>query len=313
MKKTWLFAFAVLTASLHALSAAETPAYVPGISFAKEEGLRNICAIAISKGDSLLVAADGRVRFFDPESGQCTRSFATGLKRADALATDGEVICLLQAQQEQKAVEINGRKMNQPIPVSVVCKRFTWDGQPMEDLNLKDAQSASAADIVGDKLYVADRAARMVRIYDLKTGTPAGTVGKNLRVCCGILGFTVDRTNGDLLVANLGAFKLQRYAADSSLKSEFGKRGSADGDFHGCCNPVNVGVLSGGNLVLVEKDPSRVLICRPNGQLVQVLSGLQELVEGCNRVSMAVDSKGRIYLGVNSKTHFVVQYVPKAG
>jgi len=312
MRRSWLYALAALAASLQTLAAA-SPTYVPGISYGKEEGLKNICAIAIGRNDTLLVAADGKVRFFDPESGKCTRDFATGLTRADALATNGDAIYLLKTQQEAKTVEVDGRKVEQNVPVGVLCKRFSWDGQPMDDLTLADARSVSSAKVVGDKLYLADFMARTVRIYDLKTGAPIGMVGKNLRLCCGIFGFTVDPASGDMLIANLGAFKVQRYTAAGKIKTEFGRRGTAVQNFQGCCNPVSAELLPGGNLVTAEKEPSRVKIYQPDGKLVQVFSNLQELVQGCQRVSVVVDSKGRIYLGVNAKTRFVLQYVPKAG
>ena len=60
MRRSWLYALAALAASLQTLAAA-SPTYVPGISYGKEEGLKNICAIAIGRNDTLLVAADGKV------------------------------------------------------------------------------------------------------------------------------------------------------------------------------------------------------------------------------------------------------------
>jgi hypothetical protein len=311
MKKNWICVLAALAVSTQVLVAAAAPKYVPGLSYGKEEGVSNICAIAIGRDDTLLMAADGKVRFFDQQSGQCTRRFPTGLTQADALATDGNTIYLLKAVKESKTVEVSGRKVKQEVPAGVLCKTFTWDGQPGADLKLADAKSATAAKVVGDKLYVADLASAVVRIYDRKTGAAVGTVGRNVRLCCGIFDFAVDPASGDVLIANLGAYKVQRYSADGKLKSEFGQRGTSDQDFQGCCNPVASVFLPGGYLVTAEKEPSRVKTYDAKGKLVQVFSNLEELVQGCQRVSVAVDSQGRVYLGVNAKARFVVQYVPQ--
>ena len=85
-------------------------------------------------------------------------------------------------------------------------------------------------------------------------------------------------------------------------------------DFQGCCNPVSAAVLPDGNLVVVEKDPSRVKIYTPDGKTIFPFANLLSLTKGCNRVSVVADTKGRVYLGVNNteNQHFVIQYVPKA-
>jgi hypothetical protein len=195
------------------------------------------------------------------------------------------------------------------VPSGVVCKRFSWSGEPKPDLILT-AQSASAARVVGERLYLADANARTIRIHDVATGKQVGSVGRDLRICCGILDCNIDPRSGDVLIGNLGAFKAQRYTAAGKLVGEFGQRGTSDGEFQGCCNPVSFAALPSGDVVTVEKEPSRVKIYAASGRLIQVLPNLEQLVEGCQRVSLSIDSKGRLYLGVNAKRHFVLQYVP---
>ena len=63
-----------------------------------------------------------------------------------------------------------------------------------------------------------------------------------------------------------------------------------------------------GNLVVTEKDPSRVKIYTAKGEFLEDFEGLKELVQGCNRVLLATDSKGRVYLGVNRGKQAVLQY-----
>jgi len=90
---------------------------------------------------------------------------------------------------------------------------------------------------------------------------------------------------------------------------EFGQRGSKPDEFHGCCNPVNVGVLTDGSIITVEKSPTRVKIFDKEGKTSTKITGLTELVQGCSTIPIAVDSKGSIYLASEEKK-CVVKCVP---
>lgn len=79
----------------------------------------------------------------------------------------------------------------------------------------------------------------------------------------------------------------------------FGQRGKKLNDFHGCCNPVSVASLSTGAIVTVEKDPTRVKVFSKDG--AKAISGIEELVQGCLHIPMAVDSKDNLYLASGKK------------
>ena len=289
------------------------PEYVPGLSFGKQDHLQQVSSLAVGKDDFLVVASMNKVLIYDPAKEQSVRSFDTGLTNITAVATEGETIYVFTRNTETKDVEYQGRKFKQVIPVGAVCKKFAWDGTPLGDVVLKDLKDVINAKVVAGKIYVADfGGTHTVRAFDEKSGAPLKSYGKDLRLCCGILDFAVDPKSDDVLIGNLGAFKLDRYGASGNLKSSFGKRGQDSASFQGCCNPVSVAVLPDENLVVVEKDPSRVKTYTPQGKMISPFKDLQELVKGCNRVSVAVDSKGRVYLGVNSQERFVLQYVPKS-
>ena len=57
-----------------------------------------------------------------------------------------------------------------------------------------------------------------------------------------------------MLVANLGAFRVEGFDYSGNTLVSFGQRGTSINDFHGCCNPVSVAFLSSGGLVTVEKE-----------------------------------------------------------
>lgn len=303
---------ASLYCSVIAQAAFSAPEYTPGISFGKADHLARVTSLAIGKDDYLVVASLNKILIYDPSRDQCLRSFEPGFEKISAVAVENGTIYVFSRKTESQDRDFNGRKFKIETPVGALCKKFAWDGSPLGDLDLKDLKDVTNAKVVNGTLYVSDFAGtRKVLSFDATTGRPLASYGKDLRLCCGILDFAVDAKNYDVLIANLGAFKLERYSSQGHLKSSFGQRGENLESFQGCCNPVSAAVLPDGNLVVVEKDPSRVKIYTPEGKMVRSFDNLAELVKGCNQVSVAADSKGRIYFGVNARERFVLQYLPK--
>lgn len=286
--------------------------YAVGQTYGKTERLPQISALAAGKDDFLAVASMDKIFIYDPAKGESVRNFDTGMKGITAVAVDGQTIYVFSRRTEAKEIQANGRKYTLEVPLEALCKTFTWEGSPIGDIKLEKLTDVINAKVLDGKIYVSDfGGTHTVRSFDAKTGKSLKSYGKDLRLCCGILDFAVDPKTSDVLIANLGAFRLERYSSGGYLRSSFGKRGQQPTGFQGCCNPVSAAVLPDGNLVVAEKDPSRVKVYSSNGQMLFAFSDLQELVKGCNRVSVAVDSKGRVYLGANTSEHFVLQYVPK--
>jgi hypothetical protein len=151
---------------------------------------------------------------------------------------------------------------------------------------------------------VADVKRQLVGIYDAQTGKLLSEM-KDMRPCCGILDFSINPDN-ELLVANLGAFRVQKYDLNGKLLLTFGKRGKELDNFHGCCNPVSVAFLSNGAIVTVEKDPTRIKIFAKEG--AKKIEGIDELVDGCEYIPMIVDANDNLYLASASKG--IVKCVP---
>jgi hypothetical protein len=157
--------------------------------------------------------------------------------------------------------------------------------------------SARDAHFVGGKLVVGDYSKRQITFFELGDGkaTAVNEIKEGFRLCCGIFDFCPTHDNDSILVANLGAFKVQKYSKGRKT-DEFGARGKDIEEFHGCCNPVNVAALGPDYIVTVEKSPTRVKICDAKGRKARVIDGLGELVDGCSVIPVAVDRKGAIYL-----------------
>ena len=267
--------------------------------------LKHMSQIAVGKDDVVgALEEGGRLLFFSPE-GELKKTLDTGMKNTGALAVDDAGNwCVFSTLTKKRKVKVGARIRTVQSPVGVRCKVFSPEGKELEEREFKNLKSARAARRVGDKLAVADLTSKSIVIMDWKSGKETGRIKKGLRLCCGIFDFSVapDET---LIVANLGAFKVQRFDLNGKLLLEFGKRGRDLTDFQGCCNPVSVAYLPDGRIVSAEKDPSRIKILDAKGKNPVQIEGVEELVRSCTFIPLAVDSKGNIYLGANAKGYIV--------
>jgi hypothetical protein len=282
------------------------PSYVVDKELGKGTLNSAISYIALDASGRLLVPQESKVLVVDPDSGATVLSFDSGLANITSIASDKSGIYVLSTKMQQETREFQGQKRTYSMPAGIACKRFDMQGKNGQDVSLPGAKAALSARVYKGKLYVADSQAKKVVVFDLATGRKTAQIGDNLRLCCGIFDFCVDPANGDVLIANLGAFQLQRYDSGGKLKSSFGKRGTSEADFGGCCNPVSAEVLIDGNVVLVEKSPSKVKLYRSDGSFLASLPQVTELVEGCSRVPVIRDAKGNIYVASNRKGNIAV-------
>ena len=249
---------------------------------------KNICAL--TKNNS--------VKIISPE-GKIVNEFKidiTGKPSVIAVSKSNNIYILAnQVKTIQK--KYRGRSTNREIATGVLCSVFDIDGKKMSEFKLASNVTASGARVVANKLIVSDCKNKLVGIYDSKMGKLISKI-ENMRSCCGLLDFSV-RDNEEILVANLGAFRVQSYDLNGNTKIAFGRRGQELNDFHGCCNPVSVAYLSSGAIVTVEKEPTRVKIYGKQG--AKQIDGIEELVKGCSYIPMIVDSKDNLYLASKEK------------
>jgi hypothetical protein len=183
---------------------------------------------------------------------------------------------------------------------------FDPAGTKKQEIALPEVVSAKDAHFIGDQLAVADLRKAQIVTFDINGAKAKAvkTIGGSFRLCCGIFDFHPAVDGKSLLVANLGAFKVQTFTGGSK-SHEFGARGEKFEEFHGCCNPVNVADIGGDFIVTVEKSPTRVKICDRNGNGAKSIEGLGELVNGCSTIPIAVDSKGAFYLASATRSCIV--------
>jgi len=254
----------------------------------------NICALR----------KDGVVCIINPKGAKVSEFKSEVKGKPSAIAIDeSENIYVFGSISEKKSVESRGKTYQVDSPVKVECLVFDAKGTKVRTVELAGIVTATGARVADDKIMVADTKKSTIVIYNAKTGEKISSIEK-LRTCCGMLDFST--RNNEILVANLGAFKVNGFDYSGKPTLSFGKRGRDINDFHGCCNPVSVAFLSNGGIVTVEKDPTRIKTFSKVG--ATVISGIDELVKGCRYIPMAVDTKDNVYLA--SMTGGVIKCSP---
>ena len=292
---------------------AAAPAYRVEKSFGQNEIKSTPLCLSVDAVDQVhVLLRDGTVLTYGGD-GNLIKSFKAEMTPAPTTMTEADGrIYLFGSVREKQVREVRGKKVEYLAPAGIKCFVYGANGAKESELILPDATSASDAHFIGKQLVVADYSKRGLFFYDLDgtKGTIAKTITNAFRLCCGIFDFCPGTDAGSLLVANLGAFKVQTFS-NGNKTTEFGARGEKDNEFHGCCNPVNVACLGDGSIVTVEKSPTRVKIYDKDGKSQQPVAGLAELVDGCSVIPVAVDSKGAVYLA-SGKKNLLVKCVPGA-
>lgn len=292
---------------------AEVPAYRMEKSFGAEDFKAPPVCLAMDVADHLYVLLrDGTVATFGAD-GKLTGSFKADLKPVpETMAVADGRIYLLSTVHDEVTREFMGRKTKVMAPAWVKCAVYDTAGTKQSDLKLPDAMSATDAHFIGKELVVGDFGKGQILYYQLagNEGKVTRKIDKVFRLCCGIFDFCPGPDANSIVVANLGAFKVQTYQ-DGKKTSEFGARGEKESEFTGCCNPVNVACLADGSIVTVEKSPTRVKIYDPTGKTEKLVAGLGELVSGCMQIPIAVDSKGGLYLASSEKS-CILKCIPDA-
>lgn len=286
-----------------ASAATETPDFRVDRSFGQEEFKASPRKVALDEaGKVYVLTADGLITVFDPE-GKKVGGFDPGLEpAAGAMAISKGAIHLLVTTTEEVEVESQGRKVKRQMPSGVKWATFSTSGEKKSEIELPEVKSATDAHMVAGALAVADYEGDQIVTFDITGEKPKKLkkIDEGFRLCCGIFNFYPAADGKSMVVANLGAFKVQSYIGGRKTH-EFGARGEKADEFRGCCNPVNVGDLGEDILVTVEKEPTRVRVCGRNGKNSKEIDGLGELVTGCTTIPIAVQGKDTFYLASSGR------------
>lgn len=282
---------------------AAAPAYKVGQSFGQQEISSPPVAMAMNAKDQITVLLSSGTVITYNSSGKMVGKFESLMNPLPgAMTVDGGRIYLLANETHQRQVESQGRKRTIAEPAGVKCAVYSPSGEKVSEFGLPEVVSARDAHMVGGQLVVGDYRKSQIVFFSLAGGQPKveRKIEGVLRLCCGLLDFCPTADGKSILVANLGAFKVQTFTG-TRKSAEFGARGEKLDEFHGCCNPVNVAAIGSDAIVTVEKDPTRVKVYGRKGKGTEAIEGLGELVNGCSSIPVAVDSTGAIYLASSTK------------
>jgi len=248
---------------------------------------RSIRGLCTGRDGRLYAAGDSQVMVFDP-AGKLLRRWATAKPGCSiAVAGDGRVLV-----SEAGQVEIFD---------GLGQLKDTWRGGWLGEV--------TAIGLHGSETFVADAAARCIRRYDHEL-KHLNDIGKDNRtngflIPNGVLDFDVDAA-GVIHAANPGKHRVERYTREGQLLGHVGQFDGVDPEgFAGCCNPTNMALGQGGQLVVTEKAEARAKVLDASGKLVAVL-GTTLFDAGCKNMAVAADFRGRVYVAETVKLRILV-------
>ncbi|MDE5421964.1 DUF4369 domain-containing protein [Ancylomarina sp. DW003] len=265
----------------------------------KGKRLLDIIYLATFRNNELCaLQKDGTILLLDKQGKISRRLKGKSDGRVTSIAVDQmDRIYVMSSRMKKVMKKVRGRMVSKMLPIGVECHIYNKDGEEVTQFTLPDVVYASGCRVVDQHLIVSDCKLKKIQIHEISTGNVLKKMD-DMRSCCGILDFSVNKKK-EIIVANLGAFRVQGFDYNGNSLMAFGKRGRELGDFHGCCNPVSVATLSNGAIVTVEKDPTRIKVYSDQG--AKQIEGIEELVEGCTYIPMIVDSEDNLYLASEKK------------
>jgi hypothetical protein len=134
--------------------------------------------------------------------------------------------------------------------------------------------------------------------YSVWKLTPDFTAGKeivsDLSGCCGQM--DVQANADGVFVAENSRKRVRRFDAEGKSICDWGKASEGVEGFGSCCNPMNLAFGANGSVYTAEDTTGRIKRYSNDGKLLSVV-GAADVVPGCKKVSIGVDSTGdRIYM-----------------
>jgi hypothetical protein len=261
----------------------------------------NLCALVKGspiKGQKAKEEEKPIIKIIDP-TGKLLSSFEIK-EEGDPTAVsvdENDLIYVTVSMIKLRKVKSRGRTNVFRNPLKSICVVYNKAGEVQKKYDLEGIIDASGLRIFNNQLVVSSCHDKIVKYFNKETGAPIRKV-EDIRPCCSIMDIDVDQ-EGNLLVANLGSFRVTVYDTKGNKTISFGQRGKGINDFSGCCNPVSVRKLKNNCIVTVEKTPTRIKVYSKDG--AHIIDGIEELVNGCYHIPIMSDSQANIYLASPTK------------
>lgn len=160
-------------------------------------------------------------------------------------------------------------------------------------------REASAVAVSGDSVFVADARRRSILRYD-RSGKFLNEIGRDnttegFLIPNGRLDFKLD-AEGILHAVNPGKHRIERYRADGTMVSRFGRFDGRDPQgFSGCCNPTGIALMRSGGWIVTEKAPPLVKLYDRDGML-RAHWGADDFDPMCRNLDSVIDTHELVYV-----------------
>ncbi len=214
-----------------------------------------------------------------------------------ALAVDElNEIYVLSSLTEKSQKKIRGKSVEYETPIGISCVVFNQEGELIRSMKIDALKQVMGVKLYKDRLVISDSKNKQVGIFNKTTGEFLARID-GMRPCGDILDLSIS-TKGEILIGNLGSFRVEVFDMDGKRLGAFGERGKKLSDFHGCCNPVNLTSLKMGAIVTVEKFPTRIKLFSKNQ--VSLLPECEDLIR-CKYMPLISDGNDNLYVGAGDK------------
>jgi hypothetical protein len=263
-------------------------------------GLKNPYAIATDSSDRIYVAGDKSIKIFDIQGKVLSEIKLNDSPQCLTISGDGSIYVGM-----KEHIEVYN-------PAGKLITKWNSLGQNVV---------ITAITVSGNDVFIADAGRKIVLRYDI-SGKLKATIGKR-NPDKAIPGFVIPSPYFDLAIApdgllkvvNPGLHKIESYTFDGDLESSWGETSIDIKGFSGCCNPVNITILSDGKFVTCEKGIPRVKVYNSKGNFDSVVAGAESFADTVgiyNPAETKEDSTKALDVAVDSKDNiFVLDPVEK--
>lgn len=277
--------------------------YTQDKSFLGSEHQDVIYLGALSTNNICTLQKNGTIKIID-SSGTELKSWLPNLEGdIAALAIDeSDEIYVLSSLKKTGKKKIRGKLVEFELPIGIACHVFNMNGELIRNMRIDALKQVMGAKLYKDKLVISDSKDKAVGIFNKSTGALLAKM-EGMRPCGDVLDLSIS-AKGEILIGNLGSFRIEIFNMDGKRLGAYGERGKELKDFHGCCNPVNLASLKSGAIVTVEKFPTRIKLFYENEVLELPES---EELKSCKYMPFISDSDNNLYVGAGKKG--LVKYI----
>ncbi len=258
---------------------------------------------ALSNNDICALQKNGSIKIIN-SSGIELKSWLPQVEGSiDALAIDeSDEIYVLSSLKKTGKKKIRGKLIEFELPVGIACNVFNMNGELIRHMRIDALKQVMGGKLYKDKLVISDSKGKAVGVFNKISGDLLAKM-EGMRPCGDVLDLSIS-AKGEILIGNLGSFRIEIFNMEGKRLGAYGGRGKELKNFHGCCNPVNLSSLKSGAIVTIEKFPTRIKLFSENDVLLLPES---EELKACKYMPFVADSKNNLYVGAGEKG--LVKYV----